>query len=362
MQKIVTIVGRPNVGKSTLFNRMVEERKAIIYDDPGVTRDRNWGICEWNGVKFTVIDTGGLVTQTDDVFERAIKEQIEIAISRTDLILFVLDVVDGVTALDYEVTEFLRQRKHKCPVVLVVNKVDNFKRSQDAMEAYALGDYDEYFAISSMSGSGTGELLDKITELIGTEQEEEVEEEVLPRIAIVGKPNVGKSSLINALLGSPEQIVTPIPGTTRDSIYTRYKSFGFDYNLIDTAGLRRRAKVTDNIEYYSTIRTVRSISECDVAIVIVDGTETLDAQDLSIIAIVEKNNKGIVIAINKWDIVPDKSPAYEQSYRKHIESRIMPLSDVPIIFMSALEKQRIYKVMQTAGDVYKERNISRPEN
>lgn len=354
MRGIVTIVGRPNVGKSTLFNRLVEERKAIIYDQPGVTRDRNWGICEWNGLKFTVVDTGGLVTESADVFEAAVQEQIEIAVTETDVILFLIDVFDGVTSLDEEVAHFIRTRNQNAKVLLVVNKVDSAVHEKLVYEAYLLG-FENLFAISGMSGSGTGDLLDEVTRLLSEAEFPEPQLEDIPKIALVGKPNVGKSSLINALLGVNQHIVTPIPGTTRDTVYTRYTAFGFDYYLVDTAGLRKRAKVTDNIEYYSTIRTARAVTEADVAVVMVDGTETLDAQDLSVIALVEKNRKGIIIAVNKWDVAPDKSPEFEKEYRAYIEARLAPLIDVPILFISALEKLRIHKLMQTVGDVYKER-------
>jgi GTPase len=358
MSGIVAIIGRPNVGKSTLFNRLIQARKAIVDDESGVTRDRHYGVSEWNGVKFTVIDTGGYVSDSQDVFEKAIREQVHIAMEEADMLLFMVDSTVGVMTLDEEFANIVRRSKK--PVLLVANKADNYDRSDLVYEFYELA-LGEVFAISSLNGTGTGDLMDRIIESLPEDKPEPTEADI-PKFAIVGRPNVGKSSLVNALLGKDQNIVTPISGTTRDSIYTRYTAFGLDLYLIDTAGLRRKAKVHENIEFYSTLRSIKAIEECDVAILLIDATLGMEAQDLSILGNVSANGKGLVILVNKWDLVP-KETNTARDFEELIKERIAPMSNVPIIFGSALEKQRILKSLEIAVEVYheKEKKVSTSE-
>ncbi|WP_298426702.1 ribosome biogenesis GTPase Der [uncultured Kordia sp.] len=351
MSNIVAIVGRPNVGKSTLFNRMIKRREAIVDAVSGVTRDRHYGKSDWNGKEFSLIDTGGYVIGSDDVFEAEIDKQVELAIDEADAILFVVDVESGITGMDEEVANLLR-RVNK-PVFLVVNKVDAANRLHDATEFYSLG-LGEYFPIASINGSGTGDLLDALVEALPDDVEEE-EEEKLPRFAVVGRPNAGKSSLINALIGEDRYIVTDIAGTTRDSIDTRYNRFGFEFNLVDTAGIRRKAKVKEDLEFYSVMRSIRAIEHSDVCLLVVDATRGFDSQVQNIFWLAEKNNKGVVILVNKWDLV-EKETSTVKEFEKHIRQQIEPFTDVPIVFISALTKQRIYKAIETAVQVYKNRS------
>jgi GTPase len=349
MSNILAIVGRPNVGKSTLFNRLTGERDAIVDPTSGVTRDRHYGKSDWNGVSFSVIDTGGLVVGSEDIFEEQIHKQVALAIDEADVIVFMLDVVEGLTPLDQEIGIMLR--KVKKPVLLAVNKVDNNARIADSAEFYQLG-YPKIFALSSINGAGTGEFLDELVQHFNVAEQEEVPD--LPKIAVVGRPNAGKSSLVNVLLGTERNIVTPIAGTTRDSIYTRYNGFGFDMLLVDTAGLRKKQKVTEDIEFFSTLRAIRSIESSDVCLLMIDAEGGIGAQDLHIFSIIQKNHKGIVIVVNKWDLV-EKSVNTHLQIEDEIKRKIAPFTDVPIIFASALTKQRIYKTLETAIDVYKNR-------
>jgi len=350
MSNIVAIVGRPNVGKSTLFNRMIKRREAIVDAVSGVTRDRHYGKSDWNGKEFSLIDTGGYVVGSDDVFEKEIDKQVELAIDEADAILFVVDVESGVTGMDEEVANLLR-RVDK-PVLLVVNKVDAANRLHDATEFYSLG-LGEYYPIASINGSGTGEMLDALIEVLP--EIEEVEEEILPRFAVVGRPNAGKSSFINALIGKDRYIVTDVAGTTRDSIDTKYNRFGFEFNLVDTAGIRRKAKVKEDLEFYSVMRSIRAIEHCDVCLLVVDATRGFDSQVQNIFWLAEKNHKGIVILVNKWDLV-EKDTSTVKEFEQHIRSQIEPFTDVPIVFISVLTKQRIYKAIETAVEVYKNRS------
>jgi len=352
MSNIIAIVGRPNVGKSTLFNRLIGERSAIVDPTSGVTRDRHYGISDWNGVPFSVIDTGGVVSGSDDVFEQAIKQQVELAMEEADVILFMVDAKEGLSPLDIDVTKMIRRSPKK--VFLVVNKVDNAYRSNDAVEFYSLG-FDHFYEISSISGSGTGDLLDDVVKEFATSTHEEVPD--LPKIAFVGRPNVGKSSMINALLGDERNIVTPIAGTTRDSIYTRYNTFGFDFLLVDTAGLRKKGKVTDDIEFYSVMRSIRAIESSDICVLMLDATQGIESQDINIFALAQKNHKGIVIVVNKWDLV-EKQTNTHKDYEDLIRSRIAPFTDVPIIFTSVINMQRIHKTLETAKKVYESRTQS----
>ena len=348
MNKIVAIVGRPNVGKSTFFNRLVQRREAIVDATSGVTRDRHYGKSHWNGKEFTLIDTGGFSIGSEDVFEEAIRIQVHLAIEESDIILFLVDVEDGITPMDEAVAELLR--KVNKPVFLVINKVDNTKRINDAVEFYSLG-LGEYYSISSINGSGTGDLLDAIAEHIPEETDDGMEEEELPRFAVVGRPNAGKSSFINALIGEDRNIVTDIAGTTRDSIDTKYNRFGFEFNLVDTAGIRKKSKVKEDLEFYSVMRAIRALEYCDVAILIVDATRGFEGQDENIFWLAEKNKKGIVILINKWDLV-DKETNTLRDFEAKIKQEIAPFTDVPILFISALTKQRVYKAVETAVEVY----------
>jgi len=346
MSNIVAIVGRPNVGKSTLFNRMTESRKAIVDEQSGVTRDRHYGFCEWNGRRFSVIDTGGYVRGSDDVFEEEIRRQVEIALEEASLILFVVDVEPGITDLDEAVADLLR--KSGKPVLVVANKVDNNSRIADTHVFYRFG-LGEPYAVSSISGSGTGELLDEVVRRF---QEDTVDEsEGLPRLAIIGQPNVGKSSLLNALTGEERTIVTPVAGTTRDTIHQRYTKFGHDFLLVDTAGLRKKARVNEDVEFYSVLRSVRAIEDADVCLLLIDAEKGIQAQDLSIFHLVEKNKKGVVIVVNKWDLVEKETQTAKQM-EDAIHSRIAPFTDVPVIFTSVTNKQRILKVLETALKVY----------
>ncbi len=351
MRNIVAIVGRPNVGKSTLFNRLTQRREAIVDSISGVTRDRNYGKCEWNGKIFSVIDTGGYIISSDDIFKEEIRKQIKLAIEEANTIIFVVDVISGITGMDEDVAHILR--KTDKPVLLMVNKVDNAKRVTDASEFYALG-FGEYFTVSSINGSGTGELLDALVKTFA--QDNTVDEsEGLPRFAIVGRPNVGKSSFINVLIGRDRSIVTEISGTTRDSLDTKYNKFGHEFILVDTAGLRKKSKVSENLEFYSVMRSIRSIEYSDVCILMIDATRDFEVQDLNIFHLVEKNKKGVVILVNKWDLVERDTHTIKQ-FEEKIRKKIAPFFQVPIIFTSVITKQRIFKAIQTAINVYKNRH------
>ena len=356
MSNLVAIVGRPNVGKSTLFNRLTQTHRAIVNDEAGTTRDRQYGKVEWNGVEFSIVDTGGWVVNSDDIFEEEIRKQVKIAIEEADVILFVVDVSSGLTDLDEQVGQILR--KNKKPVVLLCNKVDNNELRYDSAEFYKLGLGDPQ-CISSMSGSGTGDLLDLILEKLPKKKEEEMDED-LPRIAIVGRPNAGKSSIINAFIGEDRYIVTDIAGTTRDSIHTRYTKFGYDFYLVDTAGIRKKGKVTEDLEYFSVIRSIRSIEDSDVCILMIDATRGIEAQDMNIVQLIQKNKKGIVVCVNKWDLITEKDSKSTLTMEKAIRERLAPFDDFPIVFTSALTKQRIFKVIEAAMEVYgnKKRKIA----
>ncbi|HRV54519.1 MAG: ribosome biogenesis GTPase Der [Mangrovimonas sp.] len=347
---IVAIVGRPNVGKSTFFNRLIQRREAIVDAVSGVTRDRHYGKSDWNGKEFSLIDTGGYVRGSDDIFEAEIDKQVELAIDEADAIIFMVDVEVGVTGMDEDVANLLR--KVEKPVFLVVNKVDNSSRVDDAVEFYSLG-LGEYFTIASINGSGTGDLLDALVKVLP--DKEEKEEETLPRFAVVGRPNAGKSSFINALIGEDRYIVTDIAGTTRDSIDTKYNRFGFEFNLVDTAGIRRKSKVKEDLEFYSVMRSIRAIEHCDVCLLVLDATRGFDGQDQNIFWLAERNRKGIVVLVNKWDLV-EKDHKSVKEYEKIIRKEMEPFTDVPIVFMSALTKQRIYKAIETAVEVYNNRS------
>lgn len=350
MSNIVAIVGRPNVGKSTLFNRMVESRQAITDATAGVTRDRHYGKCEWGGLEFSVIDTGGYVTNSDDIFEGEIRKQVKLAVDEADVILFLTDVTGGVTDLDDDVAELLR--KSRKPVVVAVNKVDNIDRQYLTGEFYSLG-LGEIYAISAINGSGTGDLMDAlVAKFDRNKPADEVRD--LPNIAVVGRPNAGKSSFINALLEQDRNIVTDIAGTTRDSINTVYNKFGFEFNIIDTAGLRKKNKVEENLEFYSVMRAIRTIEESDVCFLIVDATLGLESQDLNIFSLIVKNRKGVVILINKWDLIEKEKNTMEE-YEAAIKAKLAPFNDVPVLFISALTKQRVFKAVETAMQVYKNR-------
>ena len=348
MSNIVAIVGRPNVGKSTLFNRLIKRREAIVDSVSGVTRDRHYGKSDWNGKDFSVIDTGGYAVGSDDIFEEEIRKQVQLAIEESDIIVFVVDVEEGVTPMDSDVARILR--KVEKPVFIAVNKVDNSKRVADAIEFYNLG-LGDYFTISSINGSGTGELLDAIAEEL---YDDVKEEEELPRFAVVGRPNAGKSSFINALIGEDRNIVTDIAGTTRDSIDTKYNRFGFEFNLVDTAGIRKKSKVKEDLEFYSVMRAVRAIEHCDVAILVVDATRGFEGQDENIFWLAEKNKKGVIILVNKWDLI-EKETNTMRDFEAKIRREIAPFTDVPILFISALTKQRIFKAIETAVTVFENR-------
>lgn len=349
MSNIVAIVGRPNVGKSTLFNRLIGERQAIVDEQSGVTRDRTYGKSTWNGVEFNLIDSGGYVKGSEDVFEGEIRKQVEIAISEATVLLFVVDVSAGIMGSDEIVAEVLR--KSQKPIMLVVNKVDNGDRIAEATEFYGLG-LGDYFCISSINGSGTGELLDELVTKLSPEKEEEKSE--LPRFAIVGRPNVGKSSLTNALLGQDRNIVTDVAGTTRDTVDAHYNAFGFEFTLVDTAGIRKKKSVHEDVEFYSVLRSIRAIEGSDVCILMIDATVGFEHQDMSILGLAQKNHKGIVILVNKWDLV-EKDTMSTKEYTEYIYKKIAPFNDVPVLFVSAVTKQRIHKALETAIDVYQRR-------
>jgi GTP-binding protein len=347
MSNILAIVGRPNVGKSTLFNRLTASRQAIVEETSGVTRDRHYGKSDWNGVGFSVIDTGGYVVGSDDVFEEAIRRQVALAIDEADAILFMVDVKSGLTGFDSDVADVLRRSQK--PVFLVANKADNPGRINEAGEFYALG-LGEVFPVSAINGSGTGELLDQVVKRLEAKETEDLPD--LPRFAVVGRPNVGKSSLVNAFLGDERNIVTPVAGTTRDSIYTRYNAFGFDFLLVDTAGLRKKGKVHENIEFYSVLRSIRAIENSNVCFLMIDATEGIESQDLNIFQLILKNRKGVVIVVNKWDLV-QKGPKTHLEFEQRVRERTAPFVDVPIIFTSVPQKQRIYKALEAGQAVFK---------
>ncbi|MCF6365511.1 MAG: ribosome biogenesis GTPase Der [Bacteroidales bacterium] len=358
MSNIAAIVGRPNVGKSTLFNRLTQERKAIIHESSGVTRDRHYGKTDWNGLEFSLIDTGGYVKGSDDIFEEEIRKQVDIAIEEADIILFVTDVMTGITDLDLTVARILR--KIEKPIFLVVNKVDNSALQYDADIFYKLG-LPDLFPISSINGSGTGDLLDAVVAAF-PKKEEFIEESELPRFAVVGRPNAGKSSLINSLIGEERNIVTPVSGTTRDSINTHYNKFGHDFILVDTAGIRKKAKVSEDIEFYSVMRAIRAIENSDVCLLMIDAQRGVEAQDLSIYNLIQKNSKGVVVLMNKWDLAEKETNTIKKA-EEEIREKLAPFKDVPIVFISALTKQRIFKALEAAVQVFnnRKRRIATPE-
>lgn len=351
MANLVAIVGRPNVGKSTLFNRLTQSRRAIVSDVAGTTRDRQYGKCSWDGREFSVVDTGGWVVKSDDIFEDAIRKQVLVASDEADLVLFLVDVETGITDWDEDVAQILRRAK--LPVILVANKVDNSGMAYTAAEFYKLGLGDPV-CISAATGGGTGDLLDLIIKRLPADNKELIDDD-LPRFAVVGRPNAGKSSIVNAFLGEDRNIVTEIAGTTRDSIYTRFTKFGFDFYLVDTAGIRKKNKVSEDLEFYSVMRSIRAIENSDVCILMIDATRGIEAQDMNIFQLIQKNNKSLVVVVNKWDLVEDKSQKAIDFFKNAIHNRMAPFTDFPIIFASALTKQRIFKVLQTAVDVYKNR-------
>ncbi len=351
MGNLVAIVGRPNVGKSTLFNRLTKTRQAIVNEEAGTTRDRQYGKSEWLGREFSVVDTGGWVVNSDDIFEEEIRKQVLMAVDEADVILFVVDVMNGVTDLDQEVAGILRRAKK--PVLLIANKTDNNELQYNAAEFYSLGLGDPY-CVSAITGSGTGDMMDLIVSKFRKETSEILDEDI-PRFAVVGRPNAGKSSLINAFIGEERNIVTEIAGTTRDSIYTRYNKFGFDFYLVDTAGIRKKNKVNEDLEYYSVIRSIRAIENSDVCILMLDATRGIESQDLNIFSLVQKNAKGLVVVVNKWDLVEDKTVKVMKTFEDAIRNRLAPFVDFPIIFASVLTKQRILKVLEAASMVYKNR-------
>ena len=361
MGKLIAIVGRPNVGKSTLFNRLTQSRTAIVDDTAGTTRDRQYGKVDWAGKEYSIVDTGGWVVNSDDIFEEEINKQVSIAIEEADVILFVVDVTNGVTDLDDHVAAILRRSTK--PVILVTNKADNSQLLYNAAEFYSLGLGDPY-SISSMTGFGTGDLLDKIAEMMpDADDDSSLSDEIVPnvpRFAIVGRPNSGKSSIINAFIGEDRNIVTNIAGTTRDSIYTRYNKFGFDFYLVDTAGIRKKGKVNEDIEYYSVIRSIRAIENSDVCILMIDATRGIEAQDANIFSLISKNKKGLVVCDNKWDIAADKSERAIKHFEEAIRSRFAPFTDFPIVFTSAITKQRIHRALEEAQKVYENRHRTVP--
>ncbi len=354
MSRIVAIVGRPNVGKSTLFNRLTDSRSAIVDETSGVTRDRNYGICNWNGIDFSVIDTGGYVENSDDIFEGEINKQVLLAIAESDIILFMVDVTTGIHQLDSSVADLLRRSDKK--VILVVNKVDNNERLLDANEFYRLG-LGNYFALSSINGSGTGDLLDAVVTNLPEKEPEQIPD--IPRVAIVGRPNVGKSSLVNSLLGEERNIVTPLAGTTRDSIYTRYNKYRHDFLLVDTAGLRKKAKVNEDVEFYAVMRAVRTIENSDICLLMIDGTRGLEAQDMNIMSLILKNSKGMIILVNKWDLV-EKDDNTAKIFEKEIRYKSAPFTDYPVLFISAINKQRIHRILDLIETVNRNRTRKIP--
>ncbi len=357
MSQLVAIVGRPNVGKSTLFNRLTRSRTAIVDDTAGTTRDRQYGRVDWNGRDFSIVDTGGWVVNSDDIFESEINKQVHLAIEQADVILFAVDAMNGVTDLDDHVAEILR--KSRKPVILVANKVDSSDWLYNVPEFYSLG-LGEPYPVSAVNGFGTGDLLDEVVKKLPETDSEEEELDDIPKFAIVGRPNAGKSSIVNAFISEERNIVTDIAGTTRDSIYTRYNKFGFDFYLVDTAGIRKKTKVNEDIEYYSVIRSIRAIEAADVCILMIDATRGIESQDVSIFSLIQRNKKGLVVCVNKWDLVKDKSEVAIKYFRDTIRNRFAPFTDFPIIFGSALTKQRIYKVLETAVEVYRNRKKTIP--
>lgn len=357
MSKLVAIVGRPNVGKSTLFNRLTGTRQAIVSDEAGTTRDRQYGKCEWGKREFSLVDTGGWVVNSDDIFEEEIRRQVILATQEADVILFLVDVKNGETDLDLQVAKILRQTK--VPVILCANKTDNNEDRYNSAEFYSLG-LGEPFCISAATGSGTGDLLDEILNKMGPEDNGNDEDNSIPRFSVVGRPNVGKSSIINAFIGEDRHIVTDIAGTTRDSILTRYTKFGFDFFLVDTAGIRKKNKVTEDLEFYSVMRSIRAIENSDVCILLLDATRGIEGQDMNIFQVIQRNNKGLVVVVNKWDLVEDKSQQAISHFENAIRSRMAPFSDFPIVFASALTKQRIFKVLEMAKEVFlnRQRRVS----
>ena len=349
-------MGRPNVGKSTLFNRLTQTRDAIVNDTSGTTRDRQYGKMEWNGMEMSVVDTGGWVVNSEDIFEEEINKQVQLAIDEADVILFVVDIKNGITDLDDHVADILRRTSK--PVIVVANKDDNNQSMYAEAEFYSLG-LGEPFSISAINGTGTGDLLDEVVKQMPDKANEDIDED-LPRFAIVGRPNAGKSSLVNSLMDEQRNIVTDIAGTTRDSIYSRYNKFGFNFYLVDTAGIRKKNKVNEDIEYYSVLRSIRAIENSDVCILLIDATRGIEAQDVNIFSIIQKNRKGLVVLVNKWDVAEDKSQQAFDHFEATIRERFAPFTDFPIIFGSALTKQRIHKVLQTAIDVYNNRRITIP--
>jgi len=348
MSNIVAIVGRPNVGKSTLFNRLTQSRQAIVDEEAGTTRDRQYGKAEWNGQEFSVIDTGGWVLNSEDIFEEEINKQVQIAIEEANVILFLVDILHGITGMDEQIADMLRRSKKE--VVLVSNKADNFELHSQAAEFYALG-IGEPYPISAINGSGTGDLLDVVVSKFRKTEQEIIEEDI-PKIAVVGRPNAGKSSLINAFIGEERHIVTEIAGTTRDSIYTLYDKFGLKFYLVDTAGIRKKNKVNEDLEYYSVIRAIRTIENADVCILMIDATRGIESQDVNIFSLIQKNKKGLVVVVNKWDLVENKDQRVIKTFEEAIRERTAPFADFPIIFSSALTKQRIFKILETAKEVY----------
>lgn len=356
MGNLVAIVGRPNVGKSTLFNRLTKTRQAIVNEQAGTTRDRQYGKAEWLGKEFSVVDTGGWVVNSDDIFEEEIRKQVLLAMEEADVILFVVDVMNGVTDLDMEVAGILRRSKK--PVLMVANKTDNNDLQYNSAEFYSLGLSDPY-CISALSGFGTGDLLDLIVSKFKKDADEIFEEDI-PRFAVVGRPNAGKSSIVNAFIGEERNIVTEIAGTTRDSIYTRYNKFGFDFYLVDTAGIRKKNKINEDLEYYSVVRSIRAIENSDVCILMIDATRGIEGQDLNIFSLIQRNQKGLVVVVNKWDLVEDKTVKVMKNYEDAIRNRFAPFTDFPIIFASALTKQRILKVLEAAKEVYSAKTTKIP--
>lgn len=356
MGNLVAIVGRPNVGKSTLFNRLTQTRHAIVNDKAGTTRDRQYGKTEWTGREFSVVDTGGWVVNSDDIFEEEIRRQVMIAVDEADIILFVVDVVNGVTDLDMEVASILRRTK--VPIILVANKTDNNDLQYNSAEFYSLGLGDPY-CISALSGSGTGDLMDLVVSKFNNEPEELLDDDI-PRFAVVGRPNAGKSSIVNAFIGEDRNIVTEIAGTTRDSIYTRYNKFGFDFYLVDTAGIRKKNKVVEDLEFYSVMRSIRAIENSDVCVLMLDATRGIESQDLNIFSLIQKNQKGLVVVVNKWDLVEDKTTKVMKTFEDAVRNRFAPFTDFPIVFASALTKQRIFKVLEMAKEVYQNRTTRIP--
>jgi len=348
MSNIVAIVGRPNVGKSTLFNRLTQTGQAIVTEEPGTTRDRQYGKAEWNGREFSIIDTGGWVLRSEDVFEEEINKQVQIAIEEADIILFLVDTAHGIAGPDEPIADLLRRSKKE--ILLVANKADTFEKHLQTAEFYALG-LGEPHPVSAINGSGTGDLLDAVVSKFRKKEEEAIEEDI-PKIAVVGRPNAGKSSLINAFIGEERTIVTEIAGTTRDSIYTLYDKFGLKFYLVDTAGIRKKSKVNEDLEYYSVIRAIRSIENADVCILMIDATRGIESQDMNIFSLIQKNKKGLIIVVNKWDLIESKDRKVIKTFEDAIRERTAPFTDIPIIFASALTKQRIFKILETAKKVY----------